>query len=242
MCLCDVKGAASAGRGGGRGKSSGDCVSSRQSMRESALRGAARVVLVLSFAVGVRAVVAAEPAGSAAAQHAIALCDAVDDRPTVEASGQLARALELAEQAVAADDNDAKAHLAVFCTVAKQTSIAGFSLRSLLAVRRLQREIDRTLELAPDYTDALVAKGAFLLNLPRLLGGNVREAEHLLRRALELEPERISARLYLAEALESLGFHEAARAQAEHALVAALRAGRGPQAEEARQLIARLAE
>jgi tetratricopeptide (TPR) repeat protein len=212
-------------------------------MRASAKRRAARVVVGLSLAVNpVGTVVATEPVGSAGAQQAIALCDAVDDRPTAAASAQLARAFELAQQAVAADDHDAKAHLAVFCTVAKQTSIAGFSVRSLLAVRRLHREIDRTLELAPDYTDALIAKGAFLLNLPRLLGGDAREAERLLRRALEFEPDRISARVYLAEALATLGFRDAAHIQAEQALAAALSAGRQPQAEEVRQLIARLAE
>ncbi|MBI4514293.1 MAG: hypothetical protein HY699_00545 [Deltaproteobacteria bacterium] len=201
-------------------------------------QGAGVMLLLLALAAPLVAL-AVEPAGSSASERALALCDALDDRPSAGAQAQLARALELAEQAVTADAGDAKAHFAVFCALAKRTYLAGYSLGSLFAVRRLHREIDATLALAPDYSDALVAKAAFLLNLPRLLGGDVPAAQQLLLRVLAVEPDRISARLYLAEALFALEAPEAARAEAQRALASAGAAGRPAQVDEARALLAR---
>jgi tetratricopeptide (TPR) repeat protein len=174
------------------------------------------------------------------ARQALDMCDAVADVPVGNDRPQLERGLALAERAAAMDDRNAKAHLAVFCNLAKLTYLDGFRLRGLLTVWRLRREIDMAQELAPDDADILIAKGGFLLNLPGLLGGDAREAERLLRRAVELAPERVLPRLYLAEALLEMGAREQARIQAEHALTLALRAGRAEQAEEARTLIARL--
>src|SRR5207253_9431020 len=64
----------------------------------------------------------------------------------------------------------------------------GVSFRSLLSLRRLHREVDRTLELAPDYADALVGKAALLYYSPRVLGGDPAEGERLLRAALWSNP------------------------------------------------------
>jgi tetratricopeptide (TPR) repeat protein len=181
-----------------------------------------------------------EPTPPSAAQQALKMCDAKDDVPREAARAQLEEALALAEHAVAADERDPKAHMAVFCALAKLTYLDGFSVTSLFSVWRLRREIDRTLELSPDYTDALIAKGGLLLNLPRLLGGDPHEAERVLRRAVELEPERVTPRLYLAEALQETGSRTEAQTQARHALALAQRANRPEQAAAARTLLARL--
>src|SRR5205814_1266553 len=79
--------------------------------------------------------------------------------------------------------------------------LRGVGVQSLFGVRRLRREIDRTLELAPDYPDALVGKGELLCELPRLLGGDAAEGERLLRAALRVDPEFVEAHLGLARAL-----------------------------------------
>src|SRR5207245_9130990 len=92
---------------------------------------------------------------------------------------------------------DPKAHLAVFCNLGNDVSLRGLAVTSLFAVRRLRREIDRTLELAPDYADALVGKGEFLGELPRLLGGDAEEGERLLGDALRLDPGFLVERLGL---------------------------------------------
>ncbi|MBI3783142.1 MAG: hypothetical protein HY270_07060 [Deltaproteobacteria bacterium] len=183
-----------------------------------------------------------EPQGSALARTAIDQCDAVPDHPTPQSLEAVTRGLALAEQAVEADGNDATAHFALFCNLAKQTELRGVSVQNLLSLHRLHTEIDTALRLAPDYGDALIAKGAFLLHLPRLLGGDARAAEGLLRHAVELEPQRISARLYLAQALAALDRRKEAGDQAQGALSLATDARRQEQADEARALLARLAE
>ena len=154
----------------------------------------------------------AEPTGSAAAQEALALCSRADDLTQAEKAALLDQGSQLAERAVAADPQDPAAHFAVFCNLGKRTELDHAPLGSLLALRRLRRELDLTLTLAPDDPDALAAKGALLFNLPRLLGGDHVEAERLLRRALAVEPSNTEARRYLARVLIERGAGDEASA------------------------------
>jgi len=182
---------------------------------------------------------AADPSGSPRANEALSLCE----RETASADEKralLERGLTLAEQAVTADDGDAKAHFAVVCNLGREMEFRGVSLGSLIALRRLRREIDRTLELAPDYADALLAKGALLWGLPRLLGGDPEEAERLMRAALEVDPNYLGAHLTLARTLAERGDREMARSEAERAL--ANRKADARAAEDAKALLARLAD
>jgi len=184
---------------------------------------------------------AADPSGSPRANEALSLCE----RETASADEKralLERGLTLAEQAVTADDGDAKAHFAVVCNLGREMEFRGVSLGSLIALRRLRREIDRTLELAPDYADALLAKGALLWGLPRLLGGDPEEAERLMRAALEVDPNYLGAHLTLARTLAERGDREMARAEAERALALANRKADARAAEDAKALLARLAD
>jgi tetratricopeptide (TPR) repeat protein len=180
---------------------------------------------------------AIEPPGTPLSNAAISECDAIPDQPRQSNRAALEAALETAERAAELDRNDPKAAFAVFCVLAKLTSLSGFRIGSLFAVHRLHKEIGRALQLFPDYSDALIARGAFLLNLPRLLGGDAREAVRSLQRAVLLEPQRISARLYLAMAYHALDQKTAAKREAEHALELAQAAGRTDQAEDARRLL-----
>ena len=107
-------------------------------------------------------------------------------------------------------------------------------------MRRLRREIDRTLELAPDWSDALVGKGSFLLELPGFLGGDRDDAERLLRAALRVDPDFIEAHLALGRALDVRHAREDARAEARRALALAERDGNGEKAAEAKELLGRL--
>lgn len=66
----------------------------------------------------------------------------------------------LGEQAVALDDRSADAHFALFCNLGELMRIDGeLSITSVMGFRRMMKELDRTLELAPDHLDALSAKG-----------------------------------------------------------------------------------
>jgi hypothetical protein len=123
----------------------------------------------------------------------------------VEKPALIARALATAEEAVAADERDALAHFAVFCASGEQARLSGVSLTSLFGARRMRREVDRTLALAPDFADALLGKGALLSELPRLLGGDPAEGERLVRRALAVDPDYFGARMRLARILAGRG-------------------------------------
>ncbi|MBX3028236.1 hypothetical protein KF840_25380 [bacterium] len=163
--------------------------------------GRAAALLALLVPAGAWAV----PAGSPESIAALKLCDAVDEMAEADRDAAIARGLAMAEATVAADGRDARGHFALVCYLGKRMERAGISLRQISDLRRLRRELDRTLELAPGDADALLAKGALLLKLPRLLGGDREAAETLLRQALVAEPDNTAARCYLAEAQRAHG-------------------------------------
>ena len=148
---------------------------------------------------------AAVPAGSPESIAALELCDAVDEMAESQRDAALERGLAMAEHAVEADGRDARGHFALVCHLGKRMARAGIGFRQISDLRRLRRELDVTLALAPGDADALLAKGALLLKLPRLLGGDSDEAEALLRQALVAEPDNTAARCYLAEAQRTRG-------------------------------------
>ena len=131
-----------------------------------------------------------------AAAAALAICDLADQLTGPERARTLRRGLELAERAVAIDQLDAKAHFAVFCNLGKQAQQASVA-RQALVVGRLKHEIDSALALDPDDPQVLVAKGAFLVELPPFLGGDAEQGETLLRAALTKDPGNCVARRYL---------------------------------------------
>jgi hypothetical protein len=148
-------------------------------------------------------------------------------------------AVLLAEAAVAADDTDPHAHLALFCTLDHQFQIAGLSWRSFSRLQRIRREIERASALAPDDPDILVARGGFLCRIPRPLGGDSALGEKLLLRALELRPDHVVGRLDLAKSLAARHAPEA-RARAYGALALAKRQHATRQEIEAEELLASL--
>ena len=137
--------------------------------------------------------------GSPRGLEALSLCNfAAAEHDTVTRAALLERGLALAEQAIASDDGDAAGHFAVFCNLGRRLQLHPISFASLMSIRRVRREIDRTLALTPNAPGVLTAKGIMLLELPGLLGGDPPEGERLLRRALEIEPAFAEARQALA--------------------------------------------
>lgn len=125
----------------------------------------------------------------------------------------------LGEQAVAADDQSTEAHFALFCNLGELMRIDGeLSITSVRGFRRMTKELDRTLELAPDHLDALSAKGTFLVRLPSMLGGDREKGEKLLRYVLLKEPQSVNARLSLAKSYCANGRHSEALSLASEAL------------------------
>ena len=127
----------------------------------------------------------------------------------------------LGEQAVAADEGSADAHFALFCNLGELLRIDGETLTSLFGLRRMMKELDRTLEIAPTHLEALSAKGTLLVKLPGLLGGDVKEGERLLQQVIDQAPQAVNARLALARVRCERGRHDEAATLASTALVIA---------------------
>jgi hypothetical protein len=136
--------------------------------------------------------------------EAFAICRQADSLPAEDKLGQIAildRGVALAQAAVDADPEDVRAQLALCCTFGKQVELAGVSWRSFQRLNRLQAIVATAVGLAPEDPDVLVTKGEMLRRVPALLGGDVREAEQLVRRALAKNPEHLTGRLSLAHLL-----------------------------------------
>jgi tetratricopeptide (TPR) repeat protein len=166
---------------------------------------------------------AADPPGTDASRRAHQRCAAAHDLTGAARTKALRESLADADAAIAVDDADALAHFAAFCALGALLQAEGVSLAAPLQLRRLRREVDRTLALAPDFADALAGKGALLLNMPRLLGGDSAEGERLLRRALAIDPDYLTPRFALVEALRARGATDEARREATQALAIAER-------------------
>jgi len=141
----------------------------------------------------------AEESVTETVREALAICRSVGTLPVEERVARLDEGLAMAERAALDDPTNALAHYASFCNRGKRLQLTGFSFGAFGEVRRLRREIDRAIELAPDWPEALAGKGAMLVALPRLLGGDAEEGGRLLRRALTLDPTNAEARIMLRE-------------------------------------------
>ena len=181
---------------------------------------ASRIILLMIAVLGAHRApgLATEMPGSVLAFDALAACHEATGGSEVERRASLDRGLALAERAVAIDDTDAAAHFAVFCNLGRRIKLDGLHIWQLGTVHRVRREIDRTLELAPSATAALVAKAALLLELPRLLGGDAAAAAEVARRAIASDPASPTAHRVLARALAARGASQEAR----HELASAL--------------------
>jgi tetratricopeptide (TPR) repeat protein len=175
----------------------------------------------------------ADPPGTPASRAAVERCHAAAELPPSARVAAYGEALAAGDAAIAADDGDALAHFASFCALGGMLQERGISLSAPSQLRRLRREVDRTLELAPDFADALAGKGALLLGTPWLLGGDAAEGERYLRRALEVDPDYLTPRFDLVRALRARGATDDARREATQALAIAERKGSRADVERA---------
>ncbi len=164
----------------------------------------------------------AQESGERLAKQALEECNRgrlAMDRATRLAHFQQGQSL--GERAVAANEGSADAHFALFCNLGELLRIDGESLTSLFGLRRMMKEIDRTLELDPTHIGARSAKGTLLVRLPSVLGGDSEQGERLLQQVIKQAPEAVNARLALAKVRCKHGHHHEAVTLATDALALA---------------------
>lgn len=146
--------------------------------------------------------------------------------------------LALAQRAIQADGTNADAHFALFVTDARIIQLEGSV--NPLNVLKLNRELDRVLELNPNHADGLAARGGMYRQLPWVLGGSLKKAAEYLSRAVALDPDALGSRIELAETYRDMGQPERGVPLLQAAMLVAERKGKQRQLEEARDLLGQL--
>jgi len=157
-----------------------------------------------------------------------------------ERKAHFERGEALATQAVALDDKSAPAHFAIVCNLGELLRVDGEKLTSLLLLRRLMSEVDRTLQLDPNHVDAMATKGNLLMRLPRVLGGNTQEGERLLREVVKRDDNAVTSRITLAKSCVDSGKRDEGIQLASRALEIARQEGRADKVAEAQAALDKL--
>jgi hypothetical protein len=150
------------------------------------------------------------------------------------------RGQKIAEEAVALDDKSAPAHFAIFCNLGEMLRVDGEKITSIFGFRKMMAELDRTLELDPNYLDALSSKGVLLMRLPSMLGGDTAKGQKMLERVLREDPTCITARLTLSEVYAEHGNRGDAVALAAQARELARASGRADKVAKAEATLTKL--
>lgn len=201
------------------------------------------VVLVGAFGVafadvgvGLRAIDQGDFDGAIAAFEAAIAGDADDARAhlllaraAVYAAGELppeadaerealfARAADMADRAVRLAPEEPDAHFEVSRALGRLAQYRGV-LQSLNLAARVERALERTLELDPDHAAAWHARGLFHHDVPWIAGGRRGSVAPSFERAIVLEPDEITHRLAFAQVLVDRDDFAAAIAQLEVAV------------------------
>jgi hypothetical protein len=195
-----------------------------------------RTVAVLAAAAAIilpRAATATATASDLTAQ-AMRECDLGQDASSRDdRKAHFERGESLATRAVALDDKSAPAHFAIVCNLGEILRLDGEKITSLLSLRRLLAEVDRTLELDPNHVNAMATKGTLLVRLPRLLGGNPEEGERLLREVVKRDDSAVTSRITLAKTCVERGQRDEGIQLASRALQIARQEGRADKVAEA---------
>ncbi len=147
------------------------------------------------------------------------------------------RGQELAERAIAGDDNLVDAHYGMFCNLGELLRLDGEKVTSVFKLRTLMAELDRTLELDPHHLDALATKGTLLVRLPSLLGGDLAKGEKMLREVVRRDANALTSRITLARSLEERGDKDEALPLAQRAMQIAREQGRADKIAECQAVL-----
>lgn len=133
--------------------------------------------------------------------------------------------LSTAEKALALDDSNADAHFAVFAAEGRLELLNG-AVPNPLNLYKAHQRLEQVLELDPEHSAGLAAKGGLYRQLPWALGGNLDKAESYLKRAIALNPNAIGARIELAATYLAKGEREKCKPLLDAAAAIAEREGK----------------
>lgn len=122
-----------------------------------------------------------------------------------------------ARAALALDPNDPNTHMEVARAVGRLAQFKGI-LQSLNLASEVKSELEKALELDPNFGAALHALALWHLNVPWLAGGRTAQVRPLFDQSIAAEPEEIVHYTDYGEALIQLGDPETAKVQLEKAL------------------------
>ena len=147
--------------------------------------------------------------------------------------------LALARRAAELDDDNADAHFAIFANEGRLMLLDGITPNPI-SLLKVNNELERALEIDPNHSDALAAKGGLYRQLPWALGGSLSVAEECLTKAIASDPNAVSARIELAATYRDMGQPDRGLPLLDKAVIIAERQGKRRQLAEARTLLSEL--
>ncbi len=112
-------------------------------------------------------------------------------------------------RAVEANPDGKEGHFYYMANIGATAQLKGI-LQSMWKLRKIKREMDRTLEIDPDYPPALLARAQFLMEMPGVFGGDNEEAMRLCERVLEMDPDHLPSYVTMARLLAAEGRYDEA--------------------------------
>jgi tetratricopeptide (TPR) repeat protein len=203
------------------------------------------LVALLGFAVACPAVVRAtgpeekHQAQVLATQALDCLRRGEDAADTSQRRAAYQQGLDLANRALALDDNNSDAHFAVFGNRGRILLLEGVTPNPI-SLWQVDHDLERALELNPNHADALAAKGGLYRQLPWVLGGSLSVAETCLTKAIAIDPDAVGARIELAQTYKDMGHPERGVPLLQKAVSIAERQGKTRELNEARDLLNKL--
>jgi tetratricopeptide (TPR) repeat protein len=134
-----------------------------------------------------------------------------------EAEALYSQAADHARAAIALAPDDPNTHMELARALGRLAQFKGI-LQSLNLAAEVKSELEKALELDPNFAPALHALALWNLNVPWIAGGRTAQVRPLFDQSIAAEPEEIVHYTDYGEALIQLGDNEAARVQLEKAL------------------------
>jgi tetratricopeptide (TPR) repeat protein len=128
------------------------------------------------------------------------------------------RGLHHGERALNVNPEGKEGHFYYMANMGAIAQIKG-TLTSLWKFRRIKREMDRTLELDPDWPPILLPRAQYLMALPGIFGGDRQEAMELCQRVIELDPDHLPTYVCMARLLAEEGRYDEAVANLNRVLL-----------------------